>query len=66
MVRSASSALVESSRGEGRLHEYVAACCDGFILNLDHERDGLVDRVQRFGTEVLPILRASSQSTSSR
>jgi alkanesulfonate monooxygenase SsuD/methylene tetrahydromethanopterin reductase-like flavin-dependent oxidoreductase (luciferase family) len=49
-----------------RLHEYVAAGCDGFVLNLDHERDGLVDRVHRFGTEVLPLLRASSQSTSSR
>jgi alkanesulfonate monooxygenase SsuD/methylene tetrahydromethanopterin reductase-like flavin-dependent oxidoreductase (luciferase family) len=49
-----------------RLGEYVEAGCDGFVLNLDHEREGLEDRVRRFGAEVLPLVRASSQSTSSR
>jgi alkanesulfonate monooxygenase SsuD/methylene tetrahydromethanopterin reductase-like flavin-dependent oxidoreductase (luciferase family) len=47
-----------------RLDEYRAAGCDGFVLNLDHEPEGLEDRVRRFGEEVLPLL--SSQSTSSR
>jgi len=47
-----------------RLAEYVEAGCDGFVVNLDHEPDGLEDRVSRFGEEVLPLL--SSQSTSSR
>jgi alkanesulfonate monooxygenase SsuD/methylene tetrahydromethanopterin reductase-like flavin-dependent oxidoreductase (luciferase family) len=49
-----------------RLAEYVEAGCDGFVVNLDHERDGLEERVRRFGAEVLPLLRESSQSTSSR
>jgi alkanesulfonate monooxygenase SsuD/methylene tetrahydromethanopterin reductase-like flavin-dependent oxidoreductase (luciferase family) len=49
-----------------RLDEYVRAGCDGFVVNLDHEREGLEDRIRRFGAEVLPLLRASSQSTSSR
>jgi alkanesulfonate monooxygenase SsuD/methylene tetrahydromethanopterin reductase-like flavin-dependent oxidoreductase (luciferase family) len=47
-----------------RLAEYQDAGCDGFVVNLDHERDGLEERVRRFGEEVLPLL--SSQSTSSR
>jgi alkanesulfonate monooxygenase SsuD/methylene tetrahydromethanopterin reductase-like flavin-dependent oxidoreductase (luciferase family) len=47
-----------------RLHEYREAGCDGFVVNLGHEREGLEDRIRRFGAEVLPLL--SSQSTSSR
>jgi alkanesulfonate monooxygenase SsuD/methylene tetrahydromethanopterin reductase-like flavin-dependent oxidoreductase (luciferase family) len=47
-----------------RLAEYIEAGCDGFVVNLDHERDGLDERILRFGEEVLPLL--SSQSTSSR
>ena len=47
-----------------RLDEYTEAGCDGFVVNLDHERDGLEERIRRFGEEVLPLL--SSQSTSSR
>jgi alkanesulfonate monooxygenase SsuD/methylene tetrahydromethanopterin reductase-like flavin-dependent oxidoreductase (luciferase family) len=39
-----------------RLTEYVAAGCDGFVLNLDHERPGLDDRVRRFAAEVVPLL----------
>ena len=49
-----------------RLGEYREAGCDGFVVNLDYDRDGLEERVRRFGTEVLPLLRESSQSTSSR
>jgi alkanesulfonate monooxygenase SsuD/methylene tetrahydromethanopterin reductase-like flavin-dependent oxidoreductase (luciferase family) len=49
-----------------RLHEYLEAGCDGFVVNLDHERDGLADWVRRFGAEVIPLLRESSQSASSR
>jgi alkanesulfonate monooxygenase SsuD/methylene tetrahydromethanopterin reductase-like flavin-dependent oxidoreductase (luciferase family) len=40
-----------------RLSEYVAAGCDGFVVNLDHEAPGLEERVRRFGAEVLPLLR---------
>jgi alkanesulfonate monooxygenase SsuD/methylene tetrahydromethanopterin reductase-like flavin-dependent oxidoreductase (luciferase family) len=40
-----------------QLHEYVEAGCDGFVVNLDHEREGLEDRVRRFGAEVLPLLQ---------
>ena len=49
-----------------RLREYLDAGCDGFVVNLGHEGDGLEDRIRRFGEEVLPLLRESSQSTSSR
>jgi alkanesulfonate monooxygenase SsuD/methylene tetrahydromethanopterin reductase-like flavin-dependent oxidoreductase (luciferase family) len=48
-----------------RLTEYLEAGCDGFVVNLDHEREGLDERVHRFGEEVRPLLRESSQSTSS-
>ena len=48
-----------------RLAEYQEAGCDGFVVNLGHERAGLEDRIRRFGAEVLPLLRDSSQSTSS-
>lgn len=49
-----------------RLGEYREAGCDGFVVNLDHERGGLEDRIRRFGAEVLPLVRESSQETSSR
>ncbi len=39
-----------------RLTEYVEAGCDGFVLNLDHERPGLADRVRQFAAEVVPLL----------
>jgi alkanesulfonate monooxygenase SsuD/methylene tetrahydromethanopterin reductase-like flavin-dependent oxidoreductase (luciferase family) len=39
-----------------RLEEYVAAGCDGFVVNLDHESPGLEERVVEFGSEVLPLL----------
>jgi len=35
-----------------RLAEYREAGCDGFVVNLDHERDGLEERVRRFGADV--------------
>jgi alkanesulfonate monooxygenase SsuD/methylene tetrahydromethanopterin reductase-like flavin-dependent oxidoreductase (luciferase family) len=40
-----------------RLTEYADAGCDGFVLNLDHTRPGLEDRIRRFSDEVLPLLR---------
>jgi alkanesulfonate monooxygenase SsuD/methylene tetrahydromethanopterin reductase-like flavin-dependent oxidoreductase (luciferase family) len=40
----------------GRLVEYVAAGCDGFVLNLGHEKPGLDERARRFGAEVRPLL----------
>jgi alkanesulfonate monooxygenase SsuD/methylene tetrahydromethanopterin reductase-like flavin-dependent oxidoreductase (luciferase family) len=44
-----------------RLVEYIEAGCDGFVVNLDHERPGLEERVPRFAAEVSPLLpRATS------
>ncbi|HEY7017151.1 MAG TPA: LLM class flavin-dependent oxidoreductase [Gaiellaceae bacterium] len=40
-----------------RLSDYVESGCDGFVINLDHEREGLEERVRRFGDEVAPLLR---------
>jgi hypothetical protein len=34
----------------------VEAGCDGFVVNLDYEREGLDERVRRFGAEVAPLL----------
>ena len=39
-----------------RLAEYVEAGCDGFVVNLDYERDGLAERARRFAEEVRPLL----------
>jgi alkanesulfonate monooxygenase SsuD/methylene tetrahydromethanopterin reductase-like flavin-dependent oxidoreductase (luciferase family) len=39
-----------------RLTEYVEAGCDGFVINLDYEREGLEERVRRFTEEVRPLL----------
>jgi alkanesulfonate monooxygenase SsuD/methylene tetrahydromethanopterin reductase-like flavin-dependent oxidoreductase (luciferase family) len=41
-----------------RLSEYVAAGCNGFVLNLDHESPELEDRVRQFAAEVAPLLAA--------
>jgi alkanesulfonate monooxygenase SsuD/methylene tetrahydromethanopterin reductase-like flavin-dependent oxidoreductase (luciferase family) len=39
-----------------RLREYVAAGCDGFVVNLGHDAPDLEQRVRRFGAEVAPLL----------
>jgi alkanesulfonate monooxygenase SsuD/methylene tetrahydromethanopterin reductase-like flavin-dependent oxidoreductase (luciferase family) len=39
-----------------RLSEYVEAGADGFVVNLEHERPGLEERVRRFAEEVGPLL----------
>jgi alkanesulfonate monooxygenase SsuD/methylene tetrahydromethanopterin reductase-like flavin-dependent oxidoreductase (luciferase family) len=39
-----------------RLAEYADAGCDGFVLNLDHTRPDLEDRIRLFGDEVIPLL----------
>jgi alkanesulfonate monooxygenase SsuD/methylene tetrahydromethanopterin reductase-like flavin-dependent oxidoreductase (luciferase family) len=39
-----------------RLAEYVAAGCDGFVVNLGHDAPDLEERVRRFGAEVKPLL----------
>lgn len=39
-----------------RLAEYVAAGCDGFVVNLGHDAPDLEERVRRFGAEVAPLL----------
>jgi alkanesulfonate monooxygenase SsuD/methylene tetrahydromethanopterin reductase-like flavin-dependent oxidoreductase (luciferase family) len=46
-----------------RLVEYVEAGCDGFVVNLDHGRPGLDERVLEFGERVAaPLRQAGSQS----
>jgi alkanesulfonate monooxygenase SsuD/methylene tetrahydromethanopterin reductase-like flavin-dependent oxidoreductase (luciferase family) len=37
-----------------RLAEYAAAECDGFVVNLEHARAGLDERIHRFAEEVQP------------
>ena len=39
-----------------RLSEYVDAGCDGFVVNLGHERPDLDERVLEFGEKVAPLL----------
>jgi alkanesulfonate monooxygenase SsuD/methylene tetrahydromethanopterin reductase-like flavin-dependent oxidoreductase (luciferase family) len=39
-----------------RLAEYIEAGCDGFVVNLGHEREGLEGRIDRFADEVVPLL----------
>lgn len=39
-----------------RLTEYIDAGCNGFVLNLGHDRPGLEERVRRFTDEIKPIL----------
>ena len=39
-----------------RLHEYVEAGADGFVVNLDHREPGLPARVARFAEEVIPSI----------
>jgi alkanesulfonate monooxygenase SsuD/methylene tetrahydromethanopterin reductase-like flavin-dependent oxidoreductase (luciferase family) len=43
-----------------RLAEYIAAGCDGFVVNLDYDHDGLDERTRRFGEEVAPLVRAQA------
>ena len=37
-----------------RLVEYAEAGCDGFVVNLEHERPGLDERILRFAEDVRP------------
>src|SRR5919109_3478445 len=37
-----------------RLAEYAEAGCEGFVVNLEHERAGLEERILRFAEEVRP------------
>ena len=39
-----------------QLAEYLDAGCNGFVINLDYDRPGLSERVQRFAEEVVPLL----------
>ena len=39
-----------------RLREYVAAGCDGFVVNLGHDAPDLEQRARRFAAEVAPLL----------
>jgi alkanesulfonate monooxygenase SsuD/methylene tetrahydromethanopterin reductase-like flavin-dependent oxidoreductase (luciferase family) len=41
-----------------KLAEYFDAGCNGFVVNLDYERPGLGERVQRFAEEVVPLLQS--------
>jgi alkanesulfonate monooxygenase SsuD/methylene tetrahydromethanopterin reductase-like flavin-dependent oxidoreductase (luciferase family) len=39
-----------------RLAEYVEAGCDGFVVNLGHEREDFVARLRQFMQDVAPLL----------
>ena len=39
-----------------RLSDYVEAGCNGFVVNLDHDRPGLRDRIAAFAEDVAPLL----------
>jgi alkanesulfonate monooxygenase SsuD/methylene tetrahydromethanopterin reductase-like flavin-dependent oxidoreductase (luciferase family) len=39
-----------------QLRAYVDAGCDGFVVNLDHTRLGLEERIERFAEEIAPLL----------
>ena len=41
-----------------RLAEYAEAGCTGFVVNLEHERPGLDERIRRFAEEVRPRMSA--------
>jgi alkanesulfonate monooxygenase SsuD/methylene tetrahydromethanopterin reductase-like flavin-dependent oxidoreductase (luciferase family) len=41
-----------------RLSEYVAAGCNGFVVNVDHESPGLEERVQHFAAEIKALVVA--------
>lgn len=44
-----------------RLLEYVSVGCDGFVVNLEHDRDDLEERVLEFGEHVaIPLRQAAS------
>jgi alkanesulfonate monooxygenase SsuD/methylene tetrahydromethanopterin reductase-like flavin-dependent oxidoreductase (luciferase family) len=45
-----------------RLAEYVAAGCDGFVVNLDHTRPGLDERVLEFGERIAPLVRKAGRA----
>jgi alkanesulfonate monooxygenase SsuD/methylene tetrahydromethanopterin reductase-like flavin-dependent oxidoreductase (luciferase family) len=40
-----------------RLGEYLDAGCNGFVLNLDHVRPGLQERIQRFAEHTAPLMQ---------
>jgi alkanesulfonate monooxygenase SsuD/methylene tetrahydromethanopterin reductase-like flavin-dependent oxidoreductase (luciferase family) len=40
-----------------RLAEYVDAGCDGFVVNLEYDKPGLVERVRMFAEQVAPLVR---------
>ena len=39
-----------------QLNDYLEAGADGFVVDLDHDRPGLEDRIGRFAAEVRPEL----------
>ncbi len=45
-----------------KLNDYIEAGVGGFVVNLDHRRAGLEDRVRRFVAEVRPMLVAPARA----
>jgi alkanesulfonate monooxygenase SsuD/methylene tetrahydromethanopterin reductase-like flavin-dependent oxidoreductase (luciferase family) len=41
-----------------QLNDYLEGGADGFVVDLDHGRSGLEDRISRFAEEVRPELVA--------
>jgi alkanesulfonate monooxygenase SsuD/methylene tetrahydromethanopterin reductase-like flavin-dependent oxidoreductase (luciferase family) len=46
-----------------RLAEYLAAGCDGFVVNLEYGRPGLNERMREFGEHVAAPLRGADSSS---
>jgi alkanesulfonate monooxygenase SsuD/methylene tetrahydromethanopterin reductase-like flavin-dependent oxidoreductase (luciferase family) len=44
-----------------QLNDYLEAGADGFVVNLDHRRAGLEDRIREFAAEVRPMLLAPAR-----
>jgi alkanesulfonate monooxygenase SsuD/methylene tetrahydromethanopterin reductase-like flavin-dependent oxidoreductase (luciferase family) len=42
-----------------QLNDYLEGGADGFVVDLDHDRPGLEDRIAQFGAEVRPELVAA-------
>jgi alkanesulfonate monooxygenase SsuD/methylene tetrahydromethanopterin reductase-like flavin-dependent oxidoreductase (luciferase family) len=47
-----------------QLNDYLEGGADGFVLDLDHNRPGLEDRIGRFAAEVKPMLVTPTTASS--
>jgi alkanesulfonate monooxygenase SsuD/methylene tetrahydromethanopterin reductase-like flavin-dependent oxidoreductase (luciferase family) len=47
-----------------QLNDYLEGGADGFVVDLDHNRPGLEDRIGRFAAEVKPMLVTPTTASS--